>query len=80
MIRDRNGDADFTKVQLKANASGSWMNVLTCSSEDADKVKEACLVLVKVSRNLRFKLLDADGGHLEHTGYDGNHQPAWVTK
>lgn len=60
-------DRDFTEVSLKANASGSWMNVLTCKSEDCDAVKRACETLVKAARSrLKFKLLDVAGGELEH--------------
>lgn len=59
-------ERDFTEVSLKANASGSWMNVLTCKSEDYDAVKRACETLVKAARSrLKFKLLDAAGGELE---------------
>lgn len=63
-------ERDFTEVQLKANASGSWMNVLTCKSEDCDAVKRACETLANAARGaargrLKFKLLDAAGGELE---------------
>ena len=65
-IRNAFGDLDFTKVQLKANASGSWMNVLTCAADDMDQVRMACEVLMKHSTSrLKFKFIDANGGEIE---------------
>jgi hypothetical protein len=65
-IRDVFGDLDFSKVHLKANAYGSWMNVLVCDADRMDKVRAACQVLMKHSiRRLKFKFLDANGGEIE---------------
>jgi len=63
-------DPDFSRCQLKANASGSWMNVCHFKSEQWDEVRAACLVLVKAAgeRKLHFKILDAAGGQLAILG------------
>lgn len=72
-------DPDFSEVKLKCNASGSWMNVLTCKTDDIAPVQQACLVLVKASRlRLKFKLLDAAGGELANL--DGRSPVMWRDK
>lgn len=58
-------DPDFSEVKLKCNASGSWMNVLTCKTDDIEAVQQACLTLAKAARSrLKFTLSDANGGEL----------------
>jgi hypothetical protein len=73
-------DKDFHRAQLKVNAAGSWANVLTCKTDDYDRVKTACLVLAECATTpLKFKLLDAEGGTLEvlECSRDTNYQYAW---
>lgn len=66
MVRDEQGEPDFTVCQLKVNAAGSWANVLNVTSQDYDRVKTACLMLAECAvGRLKFKLLDAEGGILE---------------
>lgn len=64
-------DPDFTRCQLKANASGSWMNVCHFHTDKWDEVRAACLVLAKAAdRTVTFKILDAAGGQLAILGRD----------
>ena len=66
MVKDKNGEPDFTVCQLKVNAAGSWANVANVTSADYDRVKTACLMLAECAiGRLKFKLLDAEGGILE---------------
>ena len=66
MVKDTNGEPDFTVCQLKVNAAGSWANVANVTSADYDRVKTACLMLAECAiGSLKFKLLDAEGGILE---------------
>lgn len=82
MVRDKNGEPDFTVCQLKVNAAGSWANVANVTSNDYDRVKTACMILAECAiGRLKFKLLDADGGILEmldvgRGGIDG-YELAW---
>lgn len=59
-------DPDFSEVDLKINAAGSWCNAGKFSSDHYDAIKEHCLALGKAaSGKLNFKLVDAAGGTLE---------------
>lgn len=62
-------DKDFSFVMFKINVSGSWANLVFCHVDDYDEVKAACGVLARAGRGqIRFKVLDADGGVIEHYG------------
>lgn len=57
------------RVQLKINTAGSWANVVSYDVKHNDEVKAACEVLAKAQgRNVRFKILDAEGGTIELYG------------
>ena len=59
-------DYDFSEVDLKINAAGSWCNVGRFPSDKLDEVKQHCLALAWAARgSLHFKLVDAVGGTLE---------------
>ena len=73
-------EPDFSRVAFKVNASGSWANLVTVSTERYDEVKKACEVIaVAGGKRIRFKALDAEGGTLEEYSYDGGayrwHEP-----
>ncbi len=62
-------DKDFSRVQIKVNTAGSWANVVSCSVAHYAEVKVALEVLAKAQgRNVRFKILDAEGGVIELYG------------
>lgn len=62
-------DKDFSSVTFKVNCSGSWANLVVCSSGHYDEVKKACEVIAKASgERVRFKVVDADGGTIEQYG------------
>ena len=62
-------EKDFSFVMFKINVSGSWANLVFCHVDRYDEVKAACGVLAKAGRgSARFKVLDADGGVIEHYG------------
>lgn len=59
-------DADFTRVTVKVNCSGSWANLAICSTDECDKVKAACEAIGSaVASPIKFKIVDADGGTIE---------------
>jgi hypothetical protein len=59
-------DPDFTEVDLKINAAGSWCNAGRFSTAKYEEVKAHCLALALAARGrLNFKLVDAAGGTLE---------------
>lgn len=59
------GDRDFTRVSFKVNVSGSWANLVTCTTDRIDAVKAACVVLDQAGNGAKFKILDAAGGEIE---------------
>jgi len=63
-------DPDFTLVSLKLNAAGSWCNAGRFPVGAYEEVKAHCLALAHAAEgSLKFKLLDAAGGTLEHLRY-----------
>ena len=59
-------DPDFTEVDLKINAVGSWCNAGRFPTAKYEEVKAHCLALAWAARGrLGFKLVDAAGGTLE---------------
>lgn len=72
-------DSDFSKVQLKCNTAGSWLNVCKFDTNDYDRIKTACVVLSECAvGRIKFKLMDADGGEIETLQRDNRGQPVWV--
>jgi len=62
-------ERDFSRVQLKINTAGSWANVISYPVDRYVEVKEACEVLAEAQgRNVRFKIVDAEGGTIELYG------------
>lgn len=62
-----NNDPDFHLVYLKVNAAGSWANAGRFETIDYEEVKAHCLALASLANmNLKFKIVDAAGGTLEH--------------
>jgi hypothetical protein len=65
-------DPDFTRVTFKINTSGSWANLVTCSTDQIDEVKASCEKIAKAGVNggAKFKIVDAAGGEIERYGYN----------
>lgn len=68
----KTADRDFTRVTFKINTSGSWANLVTCSTDQIDEVKASCEKISKAGGGVgvKFKILDAAGSEIERYGYN----------
>lgn len=68
----KTADREFTCVTFKINTSGSWANLVNCSTDHYDEVKASCERIAKagMSGGVKFKILDAAGGEIERYGYN----------
>lgn len=74
-------ERDFSKVQFKMNAAGSWQNLVKCNADHIEEVKAACLSIAKAAggSRLKFKYVDAEGGAIEECSWltNGIHAYGW---